>query len=46
MMFVEFKEDFENNLTACLGCETVVTFGDLWFNEYCCKRCYKLTKEV
>lgn len=39
MIFVEFEEDFKNNITACFGCETVVTFEDLWFGVYCCKGC-------
>lgn len=40
MIFVEFKEDFKNNITACLGCEVIITFEDLWFGEYCCKNCF------
>lgn len=40
MKYLEFKEDFESNITACLGCETIVTFADLWFGVYCCKRCH------
>lgn len=43
MMFVEFKDDFEANITACLGCETIVTFADLWYDEYCCKSCWTLS---
>lgn len=37
---VEFKEGFESNITACLGCETIITFPDLWWGEYCCKGCH------
>ena len=40
MIYVDFKEDFKDNLTACLGCETIITFADLWYGEYCCKRCF------
>ena len=39
LTLVEFKEDFESNITACLSCETIVTFADLWFGSYCCKGC-------
>ena len=41
LTLVEFEEDFESNITACLGCETIVTFGDLWYSEYCCSGCAK-----
>lgn len=39
LTLVEFKDDFENNLTACLGCENIILFTDLWYNVYCCKGC-------
>ena len=43
--FVEFVEDFKNNITACFGCETIIRFEDLWYGEYCskpCKVCYEV----
>jgi len=39
MELVDFKDDFNSNLTACFGCEELVLFSDLWFGEYCCKGC-------
>lgn len=39
MIYLEFKEDYESNITACLNCETILTFADLWDKEYCCKGC-------
>ena len=39
MIYLEFKEDFESNITACFGCETIVTFADLWDGVYCCNGC-------
>ena len=39
MEYLEFKDDFNANITACLGCEELVTFSDLWDVEYCCKGC-------
>ena len=41
MEFVDFRDDFESNVTACLGCECVITMADLWDGEYCCKGCKK-----
>lgn len=47
MEFIDFKdnkdltdkENIINNITACLGCEEIVLFPDLWDNSYCCKGC-------
>lgn len=36
---VDFKENFESNTTACLGCEQILLFSDLWDMEYCCRGC-------
>lgn len=39
MELVEFKDEFTDNITACLGCEEIVRFSDLWEDSYCCRGC-------
>lgn len=39
MELVEYKDDFESNITVCVGCEHIVLFSDLWDKSYCCKGC-------